>query len=330
MRRREFITLLGGAAAAWPVAARGQQPTRMRRVAALVGWTRGVGAASSDFAAFVERLSGLGWTEGRNLHIEQRWTDAKKEKNTALTKELVALQPDVIVGVTTAVAVALFQETKQIPIVFVVVSDPVAAGVVASLARPGGNITGFGNVEGAMGGKWLDLLKQVVPSIKRAAIMFNPDTAPGGGSYFLVSFEAAARSLMMESVVLRVRSAAEIEQAIDGLDGTDTGLVLPADPFIGFNQTAIIARTLRYKIPTIHDNIAYAREGGLLSYGPNFPDLFRRGAGYVDRILRGEKPADLPVQLPTVFDLTINLKTAKVLGLTVPPSVLVSATEQIE
>jgi len=330
IRRRDFITLLGGATAASPLRVRAQQQAeRRRRVAALMGWSD-VGSYHANVAAFIERLAQLGWVDGRNLQVEQRWTDAIAERAPALAKELVSLQPDVILAATTPVTVSLFRQTKEIPIVFAIVSDPVGAGVVARLSHPGGNVTGFINVEAAMGGKWLDLVKQIAPSIKRGAIMFNPDTAPGGGSYFLGSFEAAARSLAVEPLTLRVRSAAEIEQALDALDGTEAGLVLMSDSFMGANQPMIIARALRHKILTIFDPVSFAREGGLLSYGPNQDDLFRRAAGYVDRILQGEKPADLPVQVPTTFDFVINLKTAKALGLDVPPTLLVLANEVIE
>jgi putative ABC transport system substrate-binding protein len=280
--------------------------------------------------AFIERLAQLGWIDGRNLQVEQRWTDANAERTPALAKELVTWRPDVIFAVTTPVTVSLFRETKETPIVFAIVSDPVGAGLVANLSRPSGNVTGFINVEAGMGGKWLDLVKQIAPSIKRAAIMFNPDTAPGGGSYFLGSFEVAARTLTIEPLTLRVRSAAEIEQAIDALDGTETGLVLMTDSFMGANQSTIIARALRHKIPTIFESASFAREGGLLSYGPNLADLFRRAAEYVGRILEGAKSADLPVQVPTAFDLAINLKTAKALGLDVPPMLLIRANEVIE
>ena len=235
-----------------------------------------------------------------------------------------------ILAATTPVTVSVFRETKEIPIVFAIVSDPVGAGLVASLSHPGGNVTGFINVEAAMGGKWLELVKQIAPSMKRAAIMFNPNTAPGGGSYFLGSFEDAARSLAVESSTLSVRSAAEIEQAIKSLDGTEAGLVLMTDSFLGANQSMIIARALRHTIPTICDPASFARDGGLLSYGPNYADLFRRAAEYVGRILEGVRPADLPVQIPTTYDLVINLKTARALGLDVPPMLLARANEVIE
>jgi len=321
--RRAIITLLGGAAAAWPIAARGQQHTeRRRRVAALIGWSD-TGSYHANFVAFTERLAQLGWIDGRNLQIEQRWTDANAERTPTLAKELVRGRPDVILAATTPVTVSVFRETKEIPIVFAIVSDPVGAGLVASLSHPGGNVTGFINVEAAMGGKWLELVKQIAPSMKRAAIMFNPNTAPGGGSYFLGSFEDAARSLAVESSTLSVRSAAEIEQAIKSLDGTEAGLVLMTDSFLGANQSMIIARALRHTIPTICDPASFARDGGLLSYGPNYADLFRR-------ILEGVRPADLPVQIPTTYDLVINLKTARALGLDVPPMLLARANEVIE
>jgi putative ABC transport system substrate-binding protein len=228
MRRREFIAGIA-AVTAWP--AHAQQPTRrLRRIGVLMGWTN-AGANRANFEAFVDRLVQLDWVEGRNVHVEPRWTDANLERAQALAKELVSQQPDVLFSATTPATVALFRETRELPIVFAIVSDPIGAGLVASLARPGGNITGFINEEAAMGGKWLQLIKQVAPGIKRAAIMFNPDTAPGGGGYFLGSFQATARSLALEAATLQVRSNADIEAAIDSLGERQTGLVL-IDSFV--------------------------------------------------------------------------------------------------
>jgi putative ABC transport system substrate-binding protein len=333
MRRREFIAGLGGAASApalWPLAARAQQGERVRRIGVLMGWSENDPEARFNFAAFVLRMAQLGWVEGRNLRIDQRWTNADVDRARAFAKELVALAPDVILAGTTPVTAALSRETGEIPIVFAVVSDPVGAGFVAGLARPGGNVTGFINVEAAMGGKWLALLKEIAPQIKRAAIMFNPDTAPGGGSYFLGSFEAAARSLAVETVTARVRSDADIETAIGSLGRDRAGLVLMTDSFIGIRQPAIISIAARNNVPAIFEVAGFARSGGLMSYGPNLADIFRRAAGHVDRILRGAKPADLPAEVPTKFDLVINLKTAKALGLSVPLTLLATADEVIE
>jgi putative ABC transport system substrate-binding protein len=231
---------------------------------------------------------------------------------------------------TTPATAALHRETSTIPIVFGAVSDPVGAGFVTNLSRPGGNITGFINVESSLGGKWLGLLKEIAPDIKRAAIMFNPDTAPGGGSYFLGSFEAAARTLSIEPNTVHVRSVADIEMAITSLGHQQAGLVLMTDSFLGVRHQTIIALAAREKVPAIFEPSFFVKNGGLLSYGVDYADIFRRAAGHVDRILRGAKPADLPVEFPTKFELLINLKTAKALGLEVPPTLLARADEVIE
>jgi putative ABC transport system substrate-binding protein len=243
---------------------------------------------------------------------------------------VVDLRPDVILAGTTPVTAALTRETRTIPIVFVVVSDPVGAGFVGSLARPGGNVTGFINEEGAMGGKWLELLREVAPRVTRAAIMFNPETAPGGGMYFLGSFEAAAKAMKVEPITARVHSDTEIESAIAALGGGDAGLVMMTDSFLGVHQGTAISAALRHKVPTIFDVAGFAREGGLLAYGSSNADSFRRSAGYVDRILRGARPADLPVQVPALFEMVLNLKTAKALGLEVPLFFQQRADEIIE
>ena len=247
-----------------------------------------------------------------------------------MAKELVALGPDVILAATTPVTAALQRETRTIPIVFVVVSDPVGAGFVAGLPRPRGNITGFINTEAAMGGKWLELLKEIAPRLVRVALMFNPDTAPGGGSYFLAPFEAAARSLAVETILARVRSDAEIEAAITLLGSEQGGLVVMTDSFMAVRHRMLISAAIRNNVPAIFELPLFTRQGGLISYGPNFQDMFPHAAGYVDRILKGEKPADLPVQVPTKYDLVINLKTAKALGLDVPATLLARADEVIE
>jgi putative ABC transport system substrate-binding protein len=330
MRRREFIAGLGGAAAlAMPGIAGAQQGERMRRVAVLMGWSE-IETYRSWFIAFVERLAQLGWTDGRNVRIEQWWTDADIDRTRAFANELIELQPDVILAGTTPVTAALRRATRTIPIVFVLVADPVGAGFVAGLPRPGGNITGFINVEAGMGSKWLELLREIAPRISRVSIMFNPDTAPGGGNYFLPSFEAAARSLSIAAIMARVHSDAEIETAISSLGQAHGGLVVMTDSFTGVHRGTIISAAVRNNVPAIFDGVNSAIEGGLLAYGPNYPDMFRRAAAYVDRILRGAAPGDLPVEVPTKFDLAINLKTAKALGLTVPNTLLVSADKVIE
>jgi putative ABC transport system substrate-binding protein len=279
---------------------------------------------------FVEAIAQLGWIGGRNVQIDVRWAGGDVGRIRTFAKELVELQPDVIFAGTTPVTAALQRETRTIPIVFAVVSDPVGAGFVAGLPRPGGNITGFINVEAAMGGKWLEILKEIAPGVRRAGIMFNPSTAPGGGAYFLGSFEAAARSLAVEPIVVRVHSDAEIEAGIDSL-GPQVGLVIMTDSFMAVHQPTVISATARNKMPTMGADLqTFAKEGGLVSYGPNFTDFFRRAASYVDRILRGANPADLPVQVPTKYQLVINLKTAKALGLDVPATLLARADEVIE
>jgi putative ABC transport system substrate-binding protein len=329
MNRREFIAGLGGAAM-WPRVARAQQNDRVRRIGVLMGWSESDPQYHADFVAFVEALAQLGWTVGSNLSIEQRWTNAEFARIAPFAKELVALNPDVILSSTTPVTAALHRETSAIPIVFAVVSDPVGAGLVASLARPGGNITGFINVENTLGGKWLGLLKEIAPRINRAGLMFNPDTAPGGGNYFLRSFRDTARALAVEPITMPVRSDAEINIAIDTLGGETAGLVAMTDSFIGIHRGTIISAATRNNVAAINDIPVFVRDGGLLSYGPLNADLLRRAAGSVDRILRGAKPAELPVQLPTKFELAINLKTANALGLTIPETLLATADEVIQ
>jgi putative tryptophan/tyrosine transport system substrate-binding protein len=330
MKRRDFITLLGGAAAAWPLAARAQQGGTTRRIGVLMGWSENDPEYQSRIDAFVQVLAQLGWAEGRNLRVDVRWTNGDVERAGVLAKELVALQPDVILAGTTPVTAALQRETRTIPIVFAPVSDPVGAGFVASLSRPGGNITGFINVEAAMGGKWLELLKEVAPRLRRVAIMFNPNTAPGGGSYYLGPFEAAARSLAVEPTQARVHSDAEIESAIAALGREQAGLVVMDDSFMAIHRGTVTSQAARNNVPTIFSIVFAPGEGGLISYGTSSLDLFRRAATYVDRVLRGAKAGDLPVEIPTKFDLVINLKTAKALGLTIPEALLLRADEVIE
>jgi putative tryptophan/tyrosine transport system substrate-binding protein len=330
MSRREFITLLGGAAA-WPLAARAQQPQRMRRVGVLMDYAENEPEAQSFVTAFVTGLQELGWTEGHNLEIEYRWAEGNVDRMASFARELVALRPDAILANTTPVIAALHRETRTIPIVFAIVSDPVGDGFVASLARPGGNITGFITLEASVGGKWIELLKEVAPSVTRAALMFNPDTAPGRGAYFQPTFESGARTLGVKSILVPVSSDAEIEKAVAAIvDEPIAGLVVMTDGFMRVHRGTVIAAAARYRIPAVYPLRTQAQDGGLLSYGPYNLDLFGRSAGYVDRILRGTSPADLPVQVPTKFQLVINLKTAKALGLTVSPTLLARADEVIE
>jgi len=329
VRRRDFVTLLGGAAAVLPLAARAQHGERVRHVGVLLGWSESDPQFRSWFAVFVQELARLGWADGTNIRIEQRWTNADIERARQFANELVQLQPDVILVSTTPATAALQQETRTIPIVFAAVADPVGSGFVAKLRQPGGNLTGFINIEGATGGKWLQIIKEIAPHIRRAAAMYNPDTAPFA-KYFLAPFEAAAHALVVEPIIAPVRSDAEIEAVITSLGREQGGLVVVTDSFMGVHRGAIIREATRNKVPSIFEVAFFARDGGLVSFGPSYPDFFRRAAGYVDRILKGEKPADLPVQVPAKYELVINLKTARALGLTVPHALLASADEVIE
>jgi len=329
MQRREFLSVFG-AAAAWPLAARAQQADRVRRIGVLMGLSESDPDVQGFVAAFVEELARLGWVDGHNARIERRWTNADIKRTNALAKELLAAPPDVILATTTPATAALHRETSLVPIVFAIVSDPVGAGLVAGLSRPSGNITGFTQTDPALGGKWLGLLKEIAPGIKRAGIMFNPDTAPTGGNVFLGPFEAAARLLTIEPVTMQVRSDADIETAIAAIGGARAGLVMMDDSFMAVHYATVISSSARNNVPTIFVANEFVRKGGLMSYGTDYADLFRRAAGYVDRILRGEKPADLPVQTPTKFLTAVNLKTAKTLGLDVPTALLATADEVIE
>jgi putative ABC transport system substrate-binding protein len=331
VKRREFITLLGGAAAAWPLAARAQQPERMRRIGVLMGWNERDREAQSNLAAFVQELGQLGWTDGRNMRIYYRWSNGDVNRMQVFAKELAGLAPDAILAHTTPVTAALQQETRTIPIVFVTVSDPVGEGFVAGLPRPGGNITGFIHTEGEFAGKLLELLTEIAPTVKRAAIMFNPDTAPGRGSYYLPSFETAARSFRLEPIAAPVRNDAEVEVMVAALGREEgSGLVAMPDGFMLVHRAPIILQAARNRVPAVYWNSIIARDGGLLSYGPDTGDIFRRAASYFDRILRGAKPAELSVQLPTKFQMAVNLQTAKALGLAIPEAFLLRADEVIE
>jgi putative ABC transport system substrate-binding protein len=329
MRRREFIAGLGGAAA-WPLTARAQQAERMHRIGVLMGWNENDPQAKAGLSGFTQALGELGWTD-RNLRTDLRWAPGNVDRMRMFAKELVALKPDVILANTTPVTAALLGETRTVPIVFVIVSDPVGAGFVASLARPGGNSTGFINVEAAMGGKWLQLLTEIAPGVKRAVIMFNPDTAAGGGSYFLTSFESAARSLKVEPITAPVHSDAEIERVITSLGREPGGgLVVMTDGFMTVHRAPIILLAAKSNVPAVYAETFSVRDGGLLSYGADYTDIFHRAAPYVDRILRGANPAELPVQVPTRFEIAVNIRTAKVLGLKIPETLLARADEVIE
>jgi putative ABC transport system substrate-binding protein len=331
MRRRSFLTLLGGAAAAWPLAARAQQPgDRVRRIGALVPGDENDPVRKGYVSAFTQALADLGWTDGRNMRMELRWFGDDINRSRALAQELVGLQPDIILAIANAAIVPLQRETRTIPIVFAAVGgDPVASGIVARLNRPGGNITGFSNLVASLGGKWLELLSEIAPGLKRAAMMFNPETAPV--STYMPSLETAARSLKVVPITAPVHSDGEIETAIIALGREPgCGVVVMPDSFMIAHRAAIISAAARNKLPAVYSISAFARDGGLLSYGVDQADLSRRAATYVDRILRGAKPGDLPVQFPVKFEMAVNLKTAKALGLEVPASIWVRATEVIE
>jgi ABC-type uncharacterized transport system substrate-binding protein len=329
MRRRQFITLLGGATA-WPFAARAQQADRLRRIGALLGISENDVETQSRLAAFRKGLRDLGWIEGRNVQIDYRFAAGDFDRARAYAAELVRLAPDVLLANSTPVMTALRQATTSIPIVFAVVNDPVGQGFISSLARPGGNITGFTFIEFIMVGKWLEMLKEISPDIVRAFLMFNPQTAPYY-DVFLRSFETAQRSVLGEVTAAPIRDVGEIEASIAKLGrNRETGLIVPPDPFTVVNREKIMRSAQERGLPVIWSYRQFVVEGGLISYGPDTADIFRRSASYIDRILRGEKAAGLPAQSPTKFELALNLKTAKSLGLTVPPTLLALADEVIE
>jgi putative ABC transport system substrate-binding protein len=328
MRRRQFITLLGSAAA-WPVVARAQQGDRVRRIGVLMLGDENDPVPKTQVSAFAQSLAGLGWTDGRNVRMDIRWFGDDINRTRALARELVGLQPDIILAGSTPATAAVQRETRTIPIVFAIVADPVASGIVPNLNQPGGNTTGFASREASMGGKWLELLSEIAPGLKRAAIMFNPDIT--SASTYMASLETAAQSLKVAPIIAPVLSDAEIETAIVALGREPGGgLVVISDPFTIAHRAPVILAAVRNNVPAVYTLSDFARDGGLLSYGPDPVDIFRRAAAYVDRILRGEKPSDLPVQFPTKFEMVLNLKTAKALGLTVPPSIRLLADEVIE
>ncbi len=329
MQRREFITLLGGAAVAWPFAARAQQPSAMRRVSLLLGLADGP-VAKTRVRAFQLGLRDLGWIEGRNVAIDYRYGSSDLGLINQYANEVVGLAPDVIVGNSTPVVAALQQATSSIPIVFAVVNDPVGQGFISSLGRPGSNITGFTFVDFEIIGKWMNLLSDVVPNLHRVALMFNPDTAPYYDRY-LRSFNAMKHPILAEVEVAHVRNFTEIDLTIAKLGGEPGGgLIAPADIFIVDQRDAIIKAAVKYGVPMISVYREFAVEGGLISYGPDTSDIFRRSSSYVDRILKGESPANLPAQSPVKYELVFNLKTAKTLGLTIPQPILQLADEVTE
>jgi putative ABC transport system substrate-binding protein len=328
IRRRDFL----GGAAAWPLAARAQQGNRVRRIGVLLGGVESDPLGSPGFPAFTQALADLGWTDGRNVRMDVRWSGEDINRIQAIAQELVGLRPDIILTSNTPPTAAVQRETGTIPIVFAAVGDPVASGIVPRLNHPGGNITGFATNEASLGGKWLELLSEIAPGLKRAAVMFNPDT--GTASTFMPSLETAARSLKVEPIIAHIHnihSDAEIETAITALEREPGGgLVVVPDILTLAHRSSIISAVARNNVPAVYPQSFYAREGGLLSYGPDQVDTFRGAATYVDRILRGAKPGDLPVQFPTKFEMVVNRKTATTLGLAIPPSILLRADEVIE
>jgi putative ABC transport system substrate-binding protein len=332
MKRREFISLLGGAAVPsllWPLAARAQQPGRMRRIAIWMGRADGA-EGQRHLTAFRQRLQALGWTDDRNIRTDCRWVVGDIDHRRTIAKEVVEQQPDVVVAETTVGVAALAWERPTIPIVFVNVSDPIGSGFVTGLARPGGTITGFTSNEPTLGSKWPELLKEIAPRLGRVGFMFNPDTAPYAEAFLRVA-EAAAPSIGVELIASRVRNDAEIERTITSLaSASGGGLIVLPEATTNTRSELIIALAARYRLPAIYAFRFQATGGGLISYGVDLADSFRGAASYVDRILRGEKPADLPVQAPTKFTLVINLKAAKALGLAVPRTLLALADEVIE
>jgi putative tryptophan/tyrosine transport system substrate-binding protein len=329
VKRRDFITLLGGAAA-WPLAARAQQGQRMRRIGVLQPMAADDPEALLRVSAVNGRLKELGWTDGSNVRIDYRWTSGNAALMRAQAAELASLKPDVILGASTPVVATLRAETSTIPIVFVQVIDPVAAGFVTSLARPGGNVTGITNFEFTIGGKWLETLKEIFPRVVRVAVLYNPMTAPYAGS-LLRFIASAAPALAVELTDTPVHDVTEIERAIDSFAQTsNSGLLVLPDSTTLLHRDLIIARAAHHRLPTIYPFRYFALNGGLVSYGTDAADTHRQAVSYVDRILRGTKPEDLPVQAPIKFELIINLNTARALRLDVPPTLLVAADEVIE
>lgn len=330
MRRRDFIQGIVGSTAAWPIAARAQQPNRKPRIGVLMANAEADRQAPKFLAAFMKALQDLGWVEGGTVQVDRRWAAGDIDRMRTFARELVGQRPDVILGQTTPVIAALREATATIPIVFVNVSDPVGAGFVSSYAQPGGNITGFSNFEPAMGGKWAQVLRDLDPRVRRIAILFNPETAPYA-KYFLPSFKTACATLGLEGIEAPVRNVTDIDQAVGALALEPSGaLIAMADIFIASNRDLIIGLATKHRLPLIGAFRDFPEEGALASYGSSSIDLFRRAASYVDLILKGGKPADLPVQNPTKFELVINLKAARALGLTVNHDFLLRADDVVE
>jgi ABC-type uncharacterized transport system substrate-binding protein len=330
VKRRKFITLIGAAAAGWPLAARAQQPERVRRIGMLTaGIDPGDPDLQANMAAFLQGLQQLGWTEGRNVRIDYRWGLGNAENIRKYAAELAALAPDAIFASGNAAMPSLLQATRTVPIVFVNVADPVGSGFVDSLARPGGNATGFVQFEYNLSGKWLELLKEIAPRVTRAAVLRDPAIVSGIGQFAVI--QSVAPSVGVEVSPVNVRDAGEIERAVTAFArASNGGLIVTTSALTVVHRDLIITLAARYKLPAVYYRRYFVTSGGLISYGYDIVEQFRRAAGYVDRILKGEKPADLPVQTPTKYELVINLKTAKALGLTVPPTLVARADEVIE
>jgi putative ABC transport system substrate-binding protein len=329
MRRREFVALLGGVAAAWPLAARAQQPEQMRRIGVLTNLVADDPEAQARVGAFLQGLQELGWAVGRNMRIEYRWGAGDADRTRGYAAELVALAPDVILTSGASALAPLLQATRSVPVVFAQVPDPVGAGFVNSLARPGGNTTGFITYEYGLSGKWLELLTQIAPSVTRAAVIRDPAVSAGTGQWGAI--QAVAPSVRVLVSPVNVRDAGEIERDVAAFaHGSNSGLIVTASALAIRHRNLIVTLAARHRLPAVYYQRGFVTGGGLISYGPDFIDQYRRAAGYVDRILKGEKPSELPVQAPTKYELVINLKTAKALGLTVPPSLLARADEVIE
>jgi putative ABC transport system substrate-binding protein len=329
MRRRDFITLVGGGVAAWPLAARAQQRERIRRIGILTPLAADDPEAPVRIAAFLNGLERLGWVDRRNVRLDYRWTAGDSERRRKYAEELVALAPDVILAEGGSQVAALQSASPTVPIVFVQVVDPVGGGYVESLARPGSNATGYAQFEYSLSGKWLELLKEIAPTVTRAAVMRDPSITSGPGQF--AGAQAAAAALGVELRPLDVRNPPEIERGLRGFArGSNNGLIVTASPAATVHRDLIIALAAQLSLPAIYATRYHVTGGGLMAYGPDTVEMYRQAAGYVDRILKGEKPADLPVQAPTKYEMAINLKTAKTLGLTVPPNLLAIADEVIE
>jgi ABC-type uncharacterized transport system substrate-binding protein len=328
MRRRDFITLFGGAAAAWPLAARAQQPERMRRIGVLMSVAADGPEGQVRLAAFLNRLQQLGWTDGRNVRIDLRWGAGDADLSRKYAAELVELSPDIILASGDPV-MAVHRATRTVPIVFTIIADPVGAGLAENLARPGGNATGFMSYEHGFGAKWLELLKEIAPSVKRAAVIRNADESAGIAQF--AGIQGVAPSLGVELSPIGVRDASEIERAVIAFARSPNGgLIVTGSAPAAVHRNLIVTLAARHKLPSVYFGRFMITSGGLISYGPDLVDQHRRAADYVDRILKGEKPADLPVQAPTKYELVLNLKTAKALGLEIPPTLLARADEVIE